>query len=133
MEGLTDLENFKLTGSIFATVGPLIKFAGQSFAAFDVKGTVIVTKNDLTLQGDVKIIGGLFGSGSFKGVLNWSQGFVTFDTEVKLYPGDVIRGKIHAAVDIKGNLDFNAAIGVYVPNGIPIAGGVSLGHLAMRL
>lgn len=134
VEGLSDLENFKLSATVKATVGPKVSFAGKSHSVADVTGTITVTKDDLTLEGDVKLVGGLFGNGTFKGVLTWSgTANVKFDAEVRLYPGDIIRGKISAYVDVKGNVDFDAGIGVYVPNQIPAVGGISLGQLTISL
>jgi Ca2+-binding RTX toxin-like protein len=134
VEGLSNLENFKLKATVKATVGPKVSFAGKSHSVADVTGTIIVTPNDLTLEGNVKLVGGLFGNGKFKGVLTWAgTANVKFDAEVRLYPGDIIRGKISAYVDVKGNVDFDAGIGVYVPNQIPVVGGISLGQLTISL
>jgi hypothetical protein len=141
VEGLSDLDNFKFKGTVKATVGPLVKFAGQSYALADVTGTIEITTRYLKLTGDVQLVGGLMGHGFFDGTLLWNPPAnnpnqlprVTFDAEVKLFPGDVVRGTIKAYADIRGNVDFNANMGVFVPNGIPLAGGASLGQLYVEL
>jgi len=134
LEGLSDLDNFRISATVRATVGPKVAFAGNSFALADVTGTIAVTKDNLTLSGDVQLVGGLFGRGSFTGVLTWSgTPRVQFDADVRLYPGDVIRGRISAYIDVNGNVDFDASIGVHVPNQIPVAGGWSLGQIAITL
>ncbi len=141
VEGLSDLDNFKFKGTIKASVGPLVKFAGQSYALADVTGSVEITTRHLKLTGDVKLVGGQFGTGFFEGTLLWNPPpndpnqlpRVTFEANVKLFPGDVVRGTIKAYADIRGNVDFNAHMGVFVPNGIPLAGGASLGQLLVEL
>ncbi len=134
VEGLSDLENFKFSGAIKATVGPLVKFGGESYALADVTGRVTITPRDLTLEGDVVLVGGKFGNGVFKGVLTWNETpRVTFSADVRLYPGDIVRGKINAYADIRGNVDFNAQMGVFVPKGVPLVGEASLGQLNVEL
>jgi hypothetical protein len=134
VEGLSNLDNFMFKGTVKATVGPLVKFGGEAYALADVTGTITITTKDLSLEGDVQLVGGHFGNGKFKGVLAWDNvARVKFDAEVNLYPGDVIRGTITANADIGGNVDFNAKMGVYVPRGIPLAGGASLGQLGVEL
>jgi hypothetical protein len=134
VEGLSNLDNFMFKGTVKATVGPLVKFGGEAYALADVTGTITITTKELSLEGDVQLVGGHFGNGKFKGVLAWDNvARVTFDAEVNLYPGDVIRGTIKAYADIGGNVDFNAKMGVYVPRGIPLAGGASLGQLGVEL
>lgn len=134
VEGLSNLDNFMFKGTVKATVGPLVKFGGEAYALADVTGSITITTKNLTLDGDVQLIGGHFGNGKFKGVLAWDNvARVTFDAEVNLYPGDVIRGKISAYADIRGNVDFNAQMGVFVPAGVPLAGGASLGQLGVEL
>lgn len=134
VEGLSNLDNFMFKGTVKATVGPLVKFGGEAYALADVTGSITITTKNLTLDGDVQLIGGHFGNGKFKGVLAWDNvARVTFDAEVNLYPGDVIRGKISAYADIHGNVDFNAQMGVFVPRGVPLAGGASLGQLGVEL
>ena len=51
VEGLSDLNNFKITGEVSATVGPLVKFGGQSFAYSDLVGTVDVRRNHRYAEG----------------------------------------------------------------------------------
>ena len=134
VEGLSNLDNFKVTGSVSATVGPLVKYGGQSYALADIKGTVDITQTDLTIKGAVIFVGGQFGKGDFVGVLSWTNvAQVTFDAKVSLYPGDILRGTIKAKADIQGNVDFNAQMGVFVPNGIPLVGGASFGQLNVEL
>jgi hypothetical protein len=134
VEGLSDLDNFKFTGSVSATVGPLVKFGGESYSLANVKGTIVITPTFLQLKGEVDLVGGNFGRGEFEGNLFWNETpRVTFTADVKLLPGDVVQGKITAYADIKGNVDFKADMGVFVPNGIPLAGGKSLGQLNVEL
>lgn len=132
--GLSNLDLFEMKGTVKATVGPKVKYGAQSYALVDVQGTVTITPRDLTLEGNALFVGGKFGKGSFKGVLSWTDTpRVTFDADVKLYPGDVVQGKIKAYADINGNVDFNAAMGVFIPKGVPMAGGMSLGQLNVEL
>ena len=134
VKGLTDLSNFEFSGAVKATVGPLVKFDGQSYALADVTGRITITPSNLTLDGDALFVGGKFGTGSFKGVLAWDDvARVTFKSQVRLYPGDVIQGNIDAYADIRGNVDFSAKMGVFIPKGIPLAGGASLGQLKVEL
>ncbi len=133
VEGLSDLANFKLTGSVTASVGPLVKFGRKSFALATVQGTIEITPESLTIKGDVKLVGGQLGNGSFTGTLKWSgTPSVTFNATVELARG-VARGSISASIDLKGNIDFKATLGVYVPKGVPIAGNKSLGNLSVEL
>ncbi len=132
--GLSNLDLFEMKGTIKATVGPKVKYGAQSYALVDVQGTVTITPRDLTVEGNALFVGGKFGKGTFKGVLNWTDTpRVTFDADVKLYPGDIVQGKIKAYADINGNVDFNAAMGVFIPKGVPLAGGMSLGQLNVEL
>lgn len=141
VEGLTNLDNFKISGRVKATVGPLVKFGGESYALADVTGTINITPTYLELLGDVQLVGGKFGNGQFAGRLLWNpkpedknqSPRVTFDAEVNLYPGDIVRGKISAYADINGNVDFTAQMGVFIPQAVPMAGGISLGQLNVEL
>lgn len=134
VEGLSDLDNFNFTGSVSATVGPLVKFGGESHSLANVKGTIVITPTFLQLKGEVDLVGGNFGRGQFEGTLYWNETpRVTFNADVRLLPGDVVQGKITAYADIRGNVDFKADMGVFVPNGIPLVGGASLGQLNVEL
>jgi hypothetical protein len=133
VEGLSDLANFKFVGSVTASVGPLVKFGGESYALATVKGTIEITPQYLELRGTVDLVGGKLGNGTFEGRLTWSgTPRVTFNGNLNLARG-AVRGTISAYADINGNVDFKGDIGVYVPNGVPLAGGVSLGRLQVEL
>lgn len=141
VEGLTNLDNFKISGTVKASVGPLVKFGGESYALADVTGTINITPAYLELIGDVQLVGGKFGNGKFVGRLDWNpkpgsqsqSPQVVFEADVNLYPGDIVRGKIVAFADIRGNIDFTADMGVFVPQAVPLAGGISLGRLQVEL
>lgn len=134
VKGLTDLNNFELSATVKASVGPAVIFAGKTYALADVTGTINVTPKDLTLIGDVQMVGGYFGKGDFKGVLSWGSdpAKVTFDSKIQLY-GGFIEGKMHAYIDIQGNVDFNASLGVRIPDAVPVVGGTGLGNLNIEL
>ncbi len=134
VSGLSDLEDFTISATVRATVGPKVAFAGQSFALADVAGRITITKEKLVVDGRVDLVGGIFGNGKFKGVLRWADTpSVTFDAEIVLYPGEIIRGTMHAMIDANGNVDFDAGIGVYIPNQLPAVGGKRLGELGISL
>ncbi len=133
VEGLDDLAKFKFTGRVSASVGPLIKFGRKAQALALVEGTIEITPESLTLSGNVKLVGGQLGNGTFKGTLKWSgTPSVTFSATLELARG-AVRGAMDAAIDLNGNVSFSASIGVYVPRGIPVAGGKSLGQLSVEL
>ncbi len=102
VEGLSDLDNFKFKGTIKASVGPLVKFAGQSYALADVTGSVEITTRHLKLTGDVKLVGGQFGTGFFEGTLLWNPPpndpnqlpRVTFEANVKLFLATSCEGRL---------------------------------------
>lgn len=133
ISGLSDLSNFRLEAAVTASVGPLVKFAGESHALALVKGTIIVTPQDLTLKGNVLLVNGLFGEGNFEGKLIWTgTPRATFNADVTLLQGTVT-GKMNAYIDIRGNVDFNAKMQVQVPDGVPKVGGSPLGSLQVEL
>lgn len=133
IESLSDLSKFKFTGSLTASIGPLVKFGRKSYALATVQGTVEITPESLTISGNVKLVGGQLGNGTFKGTLKWNlTPSVTFNATVELARG-VARGSIAAFIDLNGNIDFDATLGVYVPKGVPIAGNKSLGNLMVKL
>lgn len=133
VEGLSDLNNFKITGEVSATVGPMVKFAGKSFAYANIVGTIEITQTSLALKGTAEYVGGLYGSGQFEGKLDWSgTTTVTFNGSAELYRG-LIKGNISARIDANGNVDFRGGMEVAVPRGIPAIGGKSLGQLNVEL
>ncbi|MEM7311789.1 MAG: discoidin domain-containing protein, partial [Planctomycetota bacterium] len=133
LEGLSDLNNFKLTGTVRATVGPSVKFAGESHAYSDIEGTVEITQTSMALKGTATYVGGYMGTGGFEGKLDWSNGTVIKFEGHNTVQGGIIVGRIGATIDVKGNLDFKGGMEVKIPDKVPAVGGTSLGRIDVEM
>jgi hypothetical protein len=136
VSGLDDIaKNFALTATVKATAGPKIDFGGRSFALAELSGTLTVTTGYLQIKGNAKLIGGLFGNAYMDGKLDWSAKTpnFSFTATLRLWPGDIIRGDIDAYIDVKGNIEFHADLGVFTPSQLPRIGGRSIGRFRVDL
>jgi lipopolysaccharide export system protein LptA len=136
ISGLDDIaNNFKLEATVKATVGPKVDFGGKSYALVDITGTAIITTKFVTLKGDARLIGGLFGRSVFEGTLDWNADpkRFNFKASMRLYPGDILRGDISANIDTAGNIEFHADMGVFTPSSLPRIGGRDIGRFRVSL
>ncbi|MBI2480468.1 MAG: hypothetical protein HYV60_18125, partial [Planctomycetia bacterium] len=134
LKNLDDLENFEVKATITATIGPAVRMFGERHAIAELEGSILVNKDKLELEGNVKLVGGLLGRGQGK-VQIFFQGteLLRVDASINLFPGDIMRGSLSFSVDRDANVTFRGNLGVFVPDGIPAVGGKSVGTLEVYM
>ncbi|MBO0699524.1 MAG: hypothetical protein J2P46_14100, partial [Zavarzinella sp.] len=69
------------------TYGRRVRFMGTDYAVFQADGTLEVTKDELKLAGNIRLVNGYLGSGSATVDLNWAQKKYTVGYDTLMYYG----------------------------------------------
>jgi hypothetical protein len=106
---LDNLSQLEVDASVRVNFGPTVNFDGTDYSLFEADGSISVTKDDLTLKGNINVLAtqnsdgtwdGKLGQGSATIDLNWSKGVYAASVDVKLFSG---------IFNISGSFEFNNA------------------------
>ncbi len=136
LDNLDDADNFKLIGSVSATIGPRVNIFGKKVQLADATGTIEISKSELVIGGNVRIAEGWLGSGS--GSITFffdsqSTHVVVLTAEYNLLPGDIVHGQIDFKLARSGDVDFDGSLEFRVPSGVPIIGGVKVATASVQV
>lgn len=155
IENLNNLENFRLTGTITATIGPAVRVFGETRALATVTGTIDFTKDylklgapvksqitDVTTQGSFEIAEGLIGEGTGEVSVYFSGSkVVDVKANVTMLPGGLITGSLDFSLfktttqdgRIILNTDVRARLAVKIPDAVPKIGGDTIGSIEVHI
>jgi hypothetical protein len=87
IRNLTNPSALRVSVDAEVTFGRTVRFMGTEYSIFQAKGKVTVTKDELKLDGGIKLANGYMGSGSANVDLNWAEKKYSVGYDVKMYYG----------------------------------------------
>src|SRR5262249_12389195 len=82
---LDDPANLNVEGTVGVTYGERVTVMGTTAALFTATGQVTVNRDQLDLDADVQLVGGVLGTGHAGLHLNWLRGEYTADVQAELF------------------------------------------------
>jgi hypothetical protein len=132
LTNLDDPANVNVAGTLGVTCGERVTVMGTTAALFTATGQVTVNSDELNLDADVQLVGGILGTGHAGLHLNWLQGEYTADVQAELFGGIFqVGGGLNCRSDGSLRLDVSGAL--HLPGGLPVVGGMALADASVHL
>jgi hypothetical protein len=112
---LNDLSKLSVDVGLGVTYGPTVSVLGHPYSLASVTGHLTVSASELVLNGNVQVLGGLYGTGTGTLTLDWGHGSYSLALDVGLYDHTIeVKGSI--AILKSGELRLSAGASLNLPH-----------------